>query len=316
MDFFVCAPYWHNLPFVNELGPQPQTIPCRRLNSVHDALENQHSSSSSSSRSFLFTSGIMSRPGETQFAGMLKSSASGATLLIMIQLTSRLITFAANQLILRKLSPAILGIATQFELYLATILFFSRESIRVAAQRQPLRTIARTDKDSGKASSHEAWVEDSIASQSVVNVSYLSLSMGIPLAMALSGFYVHFASERVSEIPYYHAGVATTAVASLLELGVEPFFAVVQQRMLYKKRAVVEMSAAFMKSLVVCGTFIWASRTDRDAGVFPFALGYFCHSVVLICGYIITMPSVASKGNFSFLPTRLKSRYARVSTKI
>lgn len=311
MDFFVCAPYWHNLPFVNELGPQPQTIPCRRLNSVHDALENQHSSSSSSSRSFLFTSGIMSRPGETQFAGMLKSSASGATLLIMIQLTSRLITFAANQLILRKLSPAILGIATQFELYLATILFFSRESIRVATQRLPLGTIARTDKDSAQTSSHEAWVEDSIASQSVVNVSYLSLGMGIPLAMALSGFYVYFAPERVSEMPYYHAGVATTAVASLLELGVEPFFAVVQQRMLYKKRAAVEMSAAFMKSLVACGMFIWASRIDWDVGVFPFALGYFCHSLVLICGYVITMSSVASKGKFSFLPTRLKSRYAR-----
>ena len=135
--------------------------------------------------------------------------------------------------------------------------------------------------------------------------------MGIPLAMALSGFYVYFAPERVSEMPYYHVGVATTAVASLLELGVEPFFAVVQQRMLYKKRAAVEMSAAFMKSLVACGMFIWASRIDWDVGVFPFALGYFCHSLVLICGYVITMSSVASKGKFSFLPTRLKSRYAR-----
>lgn len=258
----------------------------------------------------------MPQPNENQFGGLLRSSASGTTLLIIIQLTSRLITFAANQLILRKLSPAILGIAAQLELYLATILYFSRESIRIAIQRQPLKTVAGNQKNSGGDSNGKVWTEDSIASQSVVNVSYLGLGLGVPLAAMITLFYIRFTPERVFETPYCHTGVAITGAASLLELGVEPFFAVVQQHLLYKKRAVVEMSAAFIKSLAVCGTFIWASKAGIDVGVLPFALGHLFHAIVLICGYIVTMLDVAREAGFSFLLMRIQSRYATTKTEV
>lgn len=255
----------------------------------------------------------MAQPDKNRFGRMLRSSASGTAFLIMIQLTSRIVTFIANQLILRKLSPAIVGIAAQLELYLTTILYFSRESIRVAIQRQPSGTVVDKAEHSGN---REVGTGDSTASQSVVNISYLSLAMGLPMTMALAMFYVHFASEKVSETPYYHTSVAITGVASLLELGVEPFFAVVQQHMLYEKRALVEIPAAFVKSVVVCSTFIWASKTSFNVGIFPFALGHLCHSLVLIGGYAATMPSTARKGGFSFLPMRIKSRYVVTTIKI
>lgn len=258
----------------------------------------------------------MSQLDKHRFGRMLSSSASGAAFLIMIQLTSRLVTFIANQLILRELSPAIIGIAAQLELYLSTILYFSRESIRVATKRQPLGAVVEKDEDSGASPNHGVQARDSTASQSVVNISYLSISMGIPMAMILTMFYVHFASEKVSEKPYYHISVAITGIASLVELGVEPFFAVVQQHMLYEKRALVELSAAFLKSATVCTTFVWASKTGFDVGILPFALGHLCHSLILAGGYAATMRSTAKKGGFSFLPMRIQSRYVGTTIKI
>lgn len=256
----------------------------------------------------------MSQPGKDEAGRVQRPSAFATALLIIIQLTSRLFTFAANQLILCKLSPATLGIATQLELYLNTTLYFSRESIRVAIQRQPLRVVANQD-DTDEASKREIQDENLTASQSVVNISYLSLAMGFPFAIILTMFYMHFSPKEAAETPHYDTSVIVTGVASLLELGSEPFFAVVQQHMLYKKRAVVEMSAAFMKSFLVCCTFAWAIRVDRDIGVLPFALGHLGYSLTLIGGYAMKMPSIAKKKHFSLLPTRVKSRYVTRNTK-
>lgn len=244
---------------------------------------------------------------------ILASSASGTTLLIIVQVASRLFTFIANQFILRTLSPAILGIGTQLELYFISILYFSRESIRTAIQRQPLHRnfSAANSKESpdqicGKP--NQKIQPQTIESQSVVNMSYLSLSMGVPSALIFATLYIRFASQEVSETPFYHVGVAITTIASLMELCVEPFFAVVQQYMLYKKRAIVETAAAFIKSLIVCGLFTWASSSSRDLGVLPFALGYFCYSLALISGYFLTIPKLTSQWRFSLLLTQISPR--------
>lgn len=252
---------------------------------------------------------------QDSYAGkVLASSASGAPLLIMVQLAVKLFTFAANQLILRSLSPTILGIASQLDLCTVTILSFSREAVRTAIQRQPLMfpSEAGVAKDDGspdertKASSREAR---STASQSVVNVAYLSLGIGAPLAMAATALYMYLAPSEAVRALFFHSSVAMTGAASLLELGTEPFFAIVQQHMLYKTRAAVEMLAAFTKSLTICSAFAWASWTGHDVGVLPFALGYMSHSFTLLCGYSMTMLRIAGENKFSFLLTRISSRY-------
>ncbi|PKY02897.1 Rft-1-domain-containing protein [Aspergillus campestris IBT 28561] len=257
----------------------------------------------------------MAPPEENNLSKLLTSSVSGTSFLIAIQVFSRLFTFVANQLVLHTLSPAILGVATQLELYLISILYFSRESIRVAIQKQPLElhfdahTAKKKQNDATKApSSGDAARQSALSSQTVVNMSYLSLGLGIPLALTFAGFYVRFAAEEVSQTPFYRISVAITAVSSLLELSVEPIFAAVQQHMLYKKRAAVEMSAALVKSLVVCGCFTWASWTGYTIGILPFALGHLCYSCTLVFGYIQVTRDVRKQWRFSLLLSRLKSR--------
>ncbi|PYH60599.1 nuclear division Rft1 protein [Aspergillus niger CBS 101883] len=247
-------------------------------------------------------------------SAMLASSASGTTMLIVVQLASRIFTFTANQLVLRSLPPAIMGVASQLELYFISILYFSRESIRMAIQRQPLQlkplTMVSHKDSTGTAPKKGNDVSEArnIALQSVVNMSYLSLALGFLFAMAFATSYIQLASREVSELPYYHASVIITSVASLMELSTEPFFTVVQQYMLHRQRAVVEMSAAFVKSLTTCLACAWASRTGHSIGVLPFSIGYLCYSSTLICGYILALPRVADEQKFSMFPTKIKSR--------
>lgn len=254
-------------------------------------------------------------PGDARVGKMLASSAAGATFLILIQLASRIFTFASNQVVLRTLSPAVLGVAAQLELYQVSILYFSRESIRMAIQRQPW---AETSPYNSKNGPHQGAKEaetpstamQPTASQSVVNVSYLSLALGIPSSLFFTILYRHLVSTEASQTPFFFPSVMVTGAASLLELGIEPFFAVVQQHMLYEKRAAVEMPAAFIKSFTICFAFLYTSRLGYDVGALPFALGHFSYSLALICGYSMFMLGGTKEAPFSFLLTRIETRYA------
>ncbi|KAL4737398.1 Rft protein-domain-containing protein [Aspergillus similis] len=246
-------------------------------------------------------------------SGMLVSAISGATILIFVQLASRVFIFTSNQVILRSLTPSIMGIAAQLELFLISILYFSRESIRVAIQRHPLESLpthpaASIDTNALlSVKEREKRRIRAASSQSIVNMSYLSVGMGIITATAFAAFYVRFVPVEVSETPYYHMSVTITAIASLIELASEPIFAIVQQYMLYSKRATVEISAAFSKSLVTCGTFIWAVRNGPSLGVLPFALGHLSYASIIFCGYFIVALRQSSNFPFSFLLSRISS---------
>lgn len=245
---------------------------------------------------------------------VLRSSATGTTFLIMIQLASRIFTFASNQLILRSLSPIVLGIAAQLELFQVTILYFSRESIRMAIQRQPLvSSSSSSSKKDTAAKNNEQGSQgtnsQSIASQVVVNVSYLSIFLGLLFTAVFTRFYESLAPNQAQSTPLFNESVKVTALASLLELTIEPFFAVIQQRMWYEKRAAVEMPAAFLKSLVTCSSFFYASRQGIDVGPLPFALGYLTYSLALIVGYYWTLLWMPFTRGFSFLPMRIETRY-------
>jgi len=89
---------------------------------------------------------------------LLAASAKGASFLILVQISSRALTFTINQILLRFLSPELLGASVQLELYSISVLYFARESLRVALQRQ-----------TGN-------------SQALVNLSYISVALGLPIA--------------------------------------------------------------------------------------------------------------------------------------
>ena len=210
---------------------------------------------------------------------ILSTSAKGASFLILLQVASRGFTFLVNQILLRFLSPELLGLSTQLELYSITVLYFARESIRVASQRQ--------SKDA----------------QTVINLSYLSIIFGLPLSYVLAVLYLR--AEQPS-VPYFAEALMIYALSCVVELLSEPGFIAAQQKLLYKRRASAETVATVSRCLFTCGVAIWAHRSGIEIGVLPFALGQLAFSVMLFLCYTVQLWPISNAERFSLLPQQLQ----------
>ncbi|CAL3967240.1 unnamed protein product [Diplocarpon coronariae] len=243
------------------------------------------------------------------------SSAIGAVLLIAQQFGSRGLTFIVNQILLRYLSPEILGISTQLEVYSITVLFFARESLRVALQRQPDSPDSdnASSKDPRKEKIPKGHVDASTNAgriQAIVNLSYVSIFLGVLFAFFVGWLYLYTLAKgdaTVLETPYLREALRLYAMAAIWELLAEPCYVVVQHRSRFGVRASAELTATFSRCLVTCGSAIWASRTGRDLGVLPFALGQGMYASSLSLVYYVKVWPVAADGGFSLLATKIYS---------
>jgi hypothetical protein len=209
---------------------------------------------------------------------ILSASAKGATFLIILQVASRALTFAVNQVLLRFLSPELLGVSARLELFSISVLYFARESLRVALQRQAHGT------------------------QAIVNLSYLAVFFGTPLAYLLALFVLR--SDRPA-VPYFVESLILYCLATFIELLSEPSFSVVQQKLLYKVRASAESTATLLRCVGTCGSAIVASRAGLDIGVLPFAVGQLAYALSLLVVYTYNTWPVSKADGFSLFPEKL-----------
>ena len=247
-------------------------------------------------------------------SSLLGKSTKGATYLVLLQVGSRALTFLINQVLLRYLSLELLGISTQLELYSNSVLFFARESLRVALQRQggdDWSSVPDQEK------STQSYVMGKRA-QEVINVSYVAIGLGLPLAMVFASLYVRSADVAVLQTQSFETSLYLQMIATILELLSEPCFAVVQQQMLYSTRALAESLATLTRCLLTCGAAVWASRANRDPGAFPFAIGQLSYAIVLNVVYLASIYPISSRQSFSVLikpiprpsPPMLLSRFS------
>jgi hypothetical protein len=211
---------------------------------------------------------------------ILSASAKGATFLILLQVASRALTFAVNQILLRFLSPELLGVSAQLELFSISVLYFARESLRVALQRQAHGT------------------------QVIVNLSYLAVFFGTPLTYLLALFWLR---SEIPVVPYFVEALVIYCLATFIELLSEPAFSAVQQKLLYKIRASAESTATLLRCLGTCGSAIVASRAGLDIGVLPFAIGQLAYAMSLLVVYTYKTWPVSKADRFSLFPERIES---------
>ncbi len=237
-----------------------------------------------------------------QADAILARSAQGATFLVLLQVVSRALTFVVNQVLLRYLSPEILGISTQLELFAITVLYFARDSLRVALQRQQASKEPQGS-DGRSASGSPGEVAKSHVparrAQEIVNLSYIAVGVGLPLTYIFARLYIENASPEVLETPHLLKSLLIYALATVIELFNEPCFAVAQQQMLYGTRASAETFATSVRCLVTCGTAIWASKTGSSFGAIPFALGQLSYAVVLNIVYFRKISPLRDNAGFS-----------------
>ncbi len=241
------------------------------------------------------------------------SSAIGAFLLISQQFGSRGLTFIVNQILLRYLSPELLGISNQLEVYSITVLFFARESLRVALQRQP-NTPNEPKQDTEQEEIPEGHVNATTAAgrtQAIVNLSYVSIYLGIVFAFLVGWIYIYSLAKGdpiVLETPYFREALKLYGLAAIWELLAEPCYVVVQHKSRFGIRASAELVATVLRCLVTCGSAIWASGTGRDIGVLPFALGQGMYALSLTVVYYLKVWIIASEGGFSLITRKIYSR--------
>ncbi|KKY27851.1 putative nuclear division rft1 [Phaeomoniella chlamydospora] len=246
-----------------------------------------------------------------------KTAFSGTSYLILIQLASRFFTFAGNQVLLRFLTPIILGVALQLDLYSVTVLYFSRESLRVALQRQPLDETAKSGKGPDT-----VRVNRGRQAQAAVNASYIACALGIPLAVVLAILYTQRGFQEVLDSPYFKLSLVIYGYATIIELLSEPAFVVIQQRGLYRSRAVTETWAACMKCLAACGTAFAGRVLGHQLGVLPFAIGQIAYANAILTGVkqllsqadsviLVALSSLEDQGAFS-----LASNYGGLVARI
>lgn len=265
----------------------------------------------------------MSRADPKSSDAFLSSPVEGASLLIALQIGSRALTFIVNQSLLRYLSPERFAIANQLEVYSLTVLFFSRESLRVALQRQsqpveePSPSVAHSKISSPSSKKdHEDHLLDARSeagkTQIVVNLAYVSLLLAFFLAPALAWLYRRSLSAGAPVVlvtPYFNETLLIYCGASILELLAEPGFAVVQRQSRYRVRAAAEAIATLVRCLTTCFVTIYATRMKHDIGLLPLALGQCAYALMLPAIYCQSVRPIAVEKGFSLLPRKLHSRY-------
>lgn len=218
--------------------------------------------------------------GESQNANLSTTSTGGATLLIGLQVGSRALTFIVNQILLRFLSPSILGISTQLEVYSISVLFFARESLRVAIQRQTDTSEPSSSNDSseGKTDPKEKQKDErrpksgisaqtpAGKTQAIINLSYISIYLGVVFAILLAWLYLRATTSDliIQGTPYFQTSLKIYGVFAIMELLSEPCFVVVQHKSMYKIRARAEAVGTLLRCLACCGTAIWAARVSTS----------------------------------------------------
>ncbi|QSL65884.1 hypothetical protein MERGE_000164 [Pneumocystis wakefieldiae] len=230
--------------------------------------------------------------------------------LISLQLFSRLITFILNQLILRMVTPEILGFEMiQIELVISAILFLSREGFRVALQRHDI-LIQKKGKEVVKNEKNFKDGYQNDINQGLVNLAYIPIPISILVSILVFFSYIWLASDSTKKQPIFKGTLFLYAFSAIIEIFVEPLFILAQQNFLYKIRAISEALAIFIKCFITFILAYWCSFNGgiENYGALPFALGRLGYSIMLFLSYFVLLLSHLQK-NFRFFPKKIYSPY-------
>jgi len=219
----------------------------------------------------------------------LASSFTGTIYLFLLQLFSRSITFILNQILLRFTSAKVLGIVNiKLELILETILFISREGIRMALLRSKSSSeeIEKKSKDE-KEKNSKSIEEALIPIQKAVNLSYIPIIIGCSLTLLVT--YYFNKKENINVEESNSSSIVLYSVAALVELLSEPLYILTQYYLMFNIRVKAEGFAIFIRSIAsfvftIYINYKYKNVTSRDS-VLCFAWSQLLYSIFLFGTY-------------------------------
>lgn len=150
--------------------------------------------------------------------------------------------------------------------------------------------------------------------QTVVNLAYVSISLGVFFALGIGWLYLRTLSvgdPAVLATPYFYSSLRLYALATFVELLAEPAYLVVQQKSRWGIRAAAESTSTVLRCIGTCATALWAHRAGLDLGVLPFAVGQIMYSLSLVVIYLWNVTTISSEEGFSLLAKPISSGYVQ-----
>ncbi|PRQ71014.1 Rft protein-domain containing protein, partial [Rhodotorula toruloides] len=217
------------------------------------------------------------------------SSALGAgASLFVLQLGSRLFSFALNQLLLRSTAPQAFGIATiQLDTLMATVLFLVREGIRGAVVR------------TRKADTPNAVI---LQRQALLLPTLFS-----PLAALAFFLYSRFVVPTPHPA-YYKTTLALYGLSTLAELVFEPLYLRTLQdwQTITSKRVKVEGLAMLTKAI---GTLVTVRLVSEDEALLGYGIGQLVYSLTIWAGLAWILRSSTSTQSPSLSLRKVDGRF-------
>lgn len=215
-------------------------------------------------------------------------STTGVSLLMITQIFTKLSTFLLNQVLIRFITPEVFGVATYLEFILSTILFFSREAVRLSVQRISPPAEGTTKKGQYREGTEAGTI------QSIINFSSIPLYIGqiITAIVIYSQYNTEIFSQSLLSFPYSKLSIVVILVLILLELIAEPLYAINQYQLNFAKRSKFEGLAVTFKCLTTFSIVLLSKKFAKlsaiefeGLAILAFALGQFAYSFTLFANY-------------------------------
>lgn len=244
---------------------------------------------------------------------------SGASSLVALQASTRLLTFVLNQALVRLASPQVFGTAAiQFELLLSTILFLSREGCRQALLRIPVASISVNNTPEPVLAPKEEPAKPSNASKRsrpprkqlqttattaaaaieeeeeevtlhasehpllASNVATIPFLLGIPMSIICATVYFNTALPEATSQSNFLPAVALYVLAAVLELSVELLYITAQNDLAFGLRVRSEGVGVLARTAT---TFVLLVGTPPRWALIAFGCGQLAYALAIVGMY-------------------------------
>ena len=197
---------------------------------------------------------------------------AAATSIMAFNVVQRIITFVLNQVMISRTSPEVFGMAAiSLELLLSTLLFLSREGIRLACLREKVISVT--------------------ARQRLINLSWipsLSLVTVVMSLLVLRSLWTTNNTEIMKPLGAFQLDIVLMySLGAFLELCGEPWFNLFQCNGKYEPRLKADTMAVFVRSITTCYTVAWL-----DLGVHGFGYAQMSYGLT----HVLMMMSASHQG--------------------
>ncbi|CAD1808100.1 Rft family protein [Candida parapsilosis] len=208
-------------------------------------------------------------------ADIVDESAKGISSLIFVQVITKLFTFILNQALIRFVSPDVFGLIVYLEFLQSSVLFISRESVRLAVQR-----IA-----------HDQTKTRTL--QKVMNFGFIPFLIAIPVTL-LVGYYQGIKSVNFQDffliLPFNKIAIGVLFSSTILELSIEPIYCVYQYELEFGKRSKFEGIALIAKCTTTFVAIYFARQRFTGLeysgiSILSFMFGQLAYSATLFLSY-------------------------------